>query len=186
MPPPGSGLPTSPVFLVIDSFLGKNCSPAPPYSLLTESFLGKKNLPALNWSLGFVLRIRFPEISPDQACWPLIVENNRPDCLLARSPLGLRPKDLSVSRDTKPAGVERKLRARSGLPVMSVVTAFPLLEIFPQYTFLFPRLKKDCDAERGVTFFLLRDQGLDDGLKNRMLALSPKRIRSDVRGLCDG
>ena len=114
IPPPCSGWPTSP-FVEIDNLRGKKNSP-------TSSFI-----------LGLVPLNFFPEISPPHACWPFLFDTKPPPvCLVALSPPGLRPKVLRVSRATNPGGADRKFRVRKGRPVMSVVTAFPLLEIFPQ------------------------------------------------------
>src|SRR6478735_9388630 len=125
-------------------------------------------------------------MSPVQARCPFMVEKSPPVCLLALSPPGLLPKPFSVSRPTIPAGIERKFLVLNGAPVISVVTGFPLFLYFPQYTFFFPLLKKDRDADGGWLYLLFRDHGLDEGGIEGTPGPSPNRILSEVRGLRDG
>jgi hypothetical protein len=82
----------------------------------------------------------------------------------------------------------RKFFVRSGRPVMSFVYAFSRFENFPQYTFFFPRERKDREADKGATLLFLGIEAALDLPKTRGFPIGPafEKERSSFRGFRDG
>lgn len=82
----------------------------------------------------------------------------------------------------------RKFFVRSDRPVMSFVYAFSPFENFPQYTFFFPRERKDREADKGATLLFLGIEAALDLPKTRGFPIGPafEKERSFFRGFRDG